>query len=307
MAGVTAMKVTMTSRVRAYLAQRRALGFKLKSEGLLLLDFARFADKCHRLGPIDLKLTLRWATKPKSCDRLYHARRLEIVRTFAKHLAVEEPRTVVPPRHLLGPAHRRAEPYIYSNRQIQQLMRNAGDLGGLLRRHTTRTLIGLLASTGLRISEALKLQKGDVDLDTGVITVRESKYRKTRFVPLHRTTVRPLQAYTRRRDELWPLADSFFVSVRGTRWSCSAARGAFNQIRQGLLFTRRAPRLHDLRHTFTCRVLLRWQRTSVGAVGRVPILSRYLGHTHVTDTFWYLTGIPELLAEAAKRSERLSR
>jgi integrase len=289
------------------LAQKRALGFKLKSEGLLLLDFARFADRKQHLGPIDLQVTLGWATRPKSCDRLYHARRLEVVRTFAKHLAVEEPRTVVPPRHLLGPAHRRAEPYIYSNRQIQQLMRKAGDLGGSLRCHTTRTLVGLLASTGLRISEALNLLKSDVDLVTGVITVRESKFRKTRFVPLHRTTIRALQIYARRRDNLWPLADSFFVSVRGTRWSGEGAREAFKQIRQELVFTRRAPRLHDLRHTFTCRVLLRWQKRSAGAVTRVPILSRYLGHTHVTDTFWYLTGIPELLAEAAKRSERPSR
>ena len=298
------MKQTMTSLVKAYLAFRRGLGFKLLIEGQLLLHFARFADRCGHRGPLSLELALRWSTLPKSSDRLYHARRLEILRPFAKHLATVEPRTVIPPRHLLGPAHRRAEPHIYSELQIRQLMRRALRLTGGIRPHTMRTLIGLLACTGLRISEALKLKITDVDLDAGVLTVRESKYRKTRLVPLDPSSIVVLDAYARRRRKVLPLADSFFVSQQGGALSVRAAQHAFRRIRKGLRYHRRAPRLHDMRHTYACRVIVKWQRSAKGALHRVPILSRYLGHTHVTDTFWYLTGIPELMAEAAKRFER---
>ena len=142
----------------AYLAHRRALGFKLLIEGRLLLNFGRFADRCRHRGPLSLQIALRWSTLPQSSDRLYQARRLEVIRTFAKHLALVEPRTMVPPRHLLGPAHRRAEPYIYSELQIRQLMSRAIRLSGTIRPHTLQTLIGLLACAGLRISEALNLK-----------------------------------------------------------------------------------------------------------------------------------------------------
>ena len=298
------MKQTMVSRVMAYLAHRRALGFKLLIEGRLLLNFGRFADRCRHRGPLSLHIALRWSTLPQSSDRLYQARRLEVIRTFAKHLALVEPRTVVPPRHLLGPAHRRAEPYIYSELQIRQLMSRAIRLSGTIRPHTLQTLIGLLACAGLRISEALKLKLTDVDLDTGVLTIRESKYQKTRFVPLDRSVITHLSAYSRRRQKLFPLAEFFFVSQQGAGLPAAAARRAFSQLRKGLPSARRAPRFHDLRHTFTCRVLVRWQRSARGAAYRVPILSRYLGHAHVTDTYWYLTSLPELMTEVAKRFEQ---
>lgn len=295
------MKKTMLSKVRAYLAHRRALGFQLKCEGLQLVNFARYADGLGHRGPLTRQLAVSWACLPKAADRLYWARRLEIVRTFAQHLLVTEPQTQVPPHHLFGPAHRRPSPHLYSPAQVQQLLRRAGQLKGRLRPHTWQTLIGLLACTGLRISEALHLKLSDVDWPQSVLIIRESKYGKTRLVPLHPTALGPLRAYAQHRQELFPLAEYFFVSEGGTRLAPSTVGETFTQLRKGIPFSRRPPRLHDLRHTMASRVLQRWLGSRRGAVNRVLILSRFLGHSHVEDTYWYLTALPQLLAEAAKR------
>jgi site-specific recombinase XerD len=186
---------TMLSKVRAYLGQRRALGFQLKSEGLRLLEFARYVDALNHRGPLTAKLAIRWACLPKAADPLWRARRLEIVRTFAKHLVLTEPRTQIPPRHVLGPAHRRRSPHLYSSAELQHLLRRAGQLRGSLQPHTWQTLIGLLASSGLRISEALHLKVSDVDWKQRFVVVRKSKYGKTRLVPLHPTALLPLRDY----------------------------------------------------------------------------------------------------------------
>jgi integrase len=299
------MKTTMLSRVRSYLKHRRALGFRLLVEGRMLEHFARFADRSGHHGPLTKQLAIRWAALPKGPDPLYRARRLEVVRVLAKHLSISEARTEIPPRYLFGPAHRRPDPYVYSPHEIQKLMARARRLQGPLRGWTYWTLIGLLACTGLRISEALHLKLDDVDLTEGVLTVRESKYRKTRLVPLHATAIGPLEDYARRRQRLVPLATTFFASERATPLAYRTVVATFSQLRQGIgVGRRRSPRLHDLRHAFTCRVLLGWQKSAKGAVGRVAILSRYLGHVRVTDTYWYLTALPELMAQAAKAFSR---
>jgi integrase len=295
------MKASMLSRVRSYLELRRALGFRLLGEGYMLQNFARFADRTGHRGPLTKKLAIRWAALSEGPDRLYRARRLEVVRVFAKHLVVSEPRTEIPPRYLFGPAHRRPDPYIYSLHEIQKLMFRARRLPGSLRGRTYWTLIGLLACTGLRISEALHLRPEDVDLNEGVLIVRESKYHKTRLVPLHASAIGPLEEYARLRHRLFPLATAFFASERGTPLAYRTVGGTFGQLRRGIgPEGRRTPRLHDLRHTFTCRVLLSWQKSRKGALARVAILSRYLGHARITDTYWYLTALPELMAQAAK-------
>lgn len=295
------MKQTMMSRVRNYLEQRRRLGFKLRIEGCLLENFARFADRsCHRC-PLTKELAIRWAALSKGSDRLYRARRLEVVRTFAKHLIVSEPQTEIPPRHLFGPAHRRPDPYIYSPEEVRELMRRAKRLSDPLRGQTYSTLIGLLACTGLRISEALRLTIEDVDLDEGVLRVRESKYRRTRLVPLHSTSIAPLQDYARERLRLAPSATTFFPSRKGTELARRNVTHTFRRLRHGIATERyRPPRLYDLRHAFTCRVLLRWEKSARGASNRVGILSRYLGHAHVTDTYWYMSALPELMAQAGR-------
>jgi integrase len=295
------MKKSMLSKVQAYLAHRRALGFQLKSEGLRLLDFARYADARGHRGPLTNQLAMRWACLPKSADRLWRARRLEIVRTFAKHFWVTEPQTQIPPRHWLGLAHRRRSPHLYTGEQIQQLLRRAGQLTGRLHPHTWQTLIGLLACTGLRISEAMRLKTADVDWKESLLIIRQSKFGKTRLVPLHPSALPALRAYARRRQELFPLAQYFFVSAAGTPLARSTVGQTFTQLRAGMPFGRRPPRLHDLRHTMASQVLQRWRSTRKGAANRILVLSRYLGHGHVEDTYWYLTASAELLNDAAQR------
>lgn len=299
------MKRTMLAHVRAYLEQRRALGYKLRIEGQMLLSFARYADRSGHRGPLTRELALHWAALPRQATRLYWARRLELLRVFAQHQVAVEPATELPPRHVFGPAHCRRAPHLYSPEQILQLLRRAARLPGRLRPLTYETLLGLLACTGLRISEALALEVRDVDLAHGHILIRESKYHHSRWVSLHSTALAPLRRYDRRRRTLFPQAQHFFVSDRGSRFAYTTVRMVFRELAHGLKSAGARPwvRLHDLRHTFACRVLLHWQRSQRGAVDRIAILSRYLGHSRVRDTYWYLTAVPELLQEAARHCE----
>jgi integrase len=293
----------MLSRVEKYLSHRRSLGYKLKTEGQMLLNFARYADDSGHRGPLNHEIALRWSTLPSNADRLYHARRLEVVRGFAKYQIAWEPKTRIPHRHILGPAHRRNTPHIYTAEQIHQLLKSASFLSGDLRPLTYQTLFGLLACCGLRISETLNIRVHEVDLQNGVITISKSKYHQSRFVPLHPSAISPLKRYVCQRQLLFPAAEFFFVSDRGCRFAYSTVQTTFRQLTRDFISNsgRRYVRLHDLRHTFACRVLLRWQQSKKGAQGRIPILSRYLGHLSVTDTYWYLTAIPELLTSAAKK------
>lgn len=293
----------MLSRAQTYLAHRRALGFKLKAEGTRLLSFARYADASGRGSRLTTKLAIGWACLPQKADRLYWARRLEVVRRFAKHLLLTDPNTQVPPRHLFGPAYRRNPPHLYSSKEIRQMLHRAGQLKGGLRPRTFQTLVGLMACTGLRISEALHLKTSDVDLEQLVVVVRESKLAKHRLVPLHTTGRRPLRAYAHRRQRLFPFAEYFFVSDHGTGLTYRMATKAFASLRSGLRYSRRPPRLHDLRHTLACRVLQRWQASKKGAAHRLAILSRFLGHTQIRDTYWYFSAFPQLLTEAVVRFE----
>jgi integrase len=295
------MKRTMLAKVRAYLAERRALGYQLSGDGYLLRSFARYADRQGHQGPLTCSLVLSWACLPKMADRLYWARRLAAVRRFARHLLRSEPQTRVPPRHLLGPLHRRRCPHLYSSAQLQGLRRRAGQLRGSLRPHTWQTLLGLLACAGLRHSEALRLRPEDVDWPQSVLLIRESKYGKSRLVPLHRSAIKPLRAYAERRRKRFPLAQYFFVSEQGTGLAHTTVQRTFRQLRKGIPFTRRPPRLHDLRHTLASTVLQRAVASRKGVANRVLILSRFLGHSHVEHTYWYLSALPQLLAQAAQR------
>lgn len=297
------MKTTMRSRVRDYLARRRALGFRLRSEGYLLLSFARYADRHSSQGRLTSKLAIAWARLPKKAERHCWARRLEAVRRLSRYLMVEDSRTEMPPPHLFGPAEQPYRPFIYSARQIRQLLTAARRLSGQLRPWTYQTLIGLLACTGLRISEALALKISEVDLQRGRLLVRDSKFHQTRWVPLHSTALPPLQAYSRQRQRRFPLADHFFASERGTTLGYSSVHAVFSRLRRVIVHESHSPRIHDLRHTHACRVLQRWQASRQGASGRILILSRYLGHRHVRDTYWYLHALPELMAGASKRFE----
>jgi len=301
------MKTSMRARVESYLKHRRALGYQLRIDGQMLLNFARYADRSGHRGPLTRELALHWAALPKMANRLYWARRLEVVRIFARHQISIEPATEIPPRHVFGPAHRRQTPHLYSAAQLRQLLARAGRLPGRLRPLTYKTLVGLLACTGLRISEALALETRDVDLVQGCIHIRESKFHHRRLVPLHPTSLNRLRRYDRRRRTLFPGAQHFFISDRGRRFAYTTVRCVFRELARDVKSNgaHSLVRLHDLRHTFASRVLLRWQRSARGAADRMAILCRYLGHSRVTDTYWYLTATPELLNEAARRSEAL--
>jgi integrase len=304
---------SMLSKVEKYLQLRRSLGYQLRAEGPLLLQFAKFADSTMYMGPLTTELALRWARLPTQGDRLYWARRLEIVRCFARHLSAIEPDTEVPSRNLLGPAHRRTTPHIYSDAELSALIYAAGRLRPSLglRPKIYSTLIGLLACTGLRISEALHLNRVDADLDRGILTIRETKFRKTRLVPLHPTTVAVLQDYTAARQRLTLTCDCdrFFVSDKGQPMPYSTVRHVFRDLCKALKImgtgTRR-PRLHDLRHTFACRRLEQWYEDGKHPDRYVGALSVYLGHAKVSDTYWYLTATPALLTRAASRFEALA-
>jgi integrase len=294
---------SMLTRVEEYLRYRRALGYALRIEGGMLLNFARFADKEGHRGPLTCDLAARWARLPAKADRLYWARRIEVLICFARYCKIFDPQTEIPPRHLFGPAHRRKAPYIYSWRQLEELLSAARrrSCDGAL--DTYFTLFGLLACTGLRISEALGLRRDEIDLKQGVVTVRESKRRRFRLVPLHPSAVPPLEEYAAKRDTRFSEAAFFFVNHCGDRLPYSTVRHTFRKLtlRLGWFKNGKRPRLHDLRHSFACRVLTKWQSRRLGQEDRIDWLSRYLGHERVSDTYWYLSSTPELFAAAVKR------
>jgi len=300
---------TMSAKVTEYLTFRRELGYQLLTEDRLLQQFARHADDTGHRGPLTTELALRWARLPSGADRLYKARRLEIVRCFARHLAATEPGTEIPGRGLLGPAHRRTSPHIFSKEEVTGLLAAAGRLSPpkALRGHTYRTLIGLLAACGLRISEALHLENRDADLVRGLLTIRETKFRKTRLIPLHSTVAESLQVYVVARDWIVPTpqCNRFFVNDGGFELPYWTVRTVFRKLCDALPIsaTARRPRLHDLRHTFACRRVEQWHDAGIDVAQAIAALSVYLGHAKVTDTYWYLTATPDLMARAATRFE----
>lgn len=304
---------SMHDRVEAYLSTRRSLGYELRVEGGELERFACFAETRGHHSALTVELALAWANASQKGSALYRARRLEIVRCLAKYCALFEPETEIPASGLLGPAHRRVTPHIYSEAEIANLLEAAGHLApkNTLRPRTIRCFLGLLASTGLRVSEALHLTRNDVDLASGVLTVWKTKFRKSRHVPLHYTTVDALNDYALSRDRCVPCPQTpcFFLNDDGLPFRYRHARYAFDQLRRQLGWetqgTRR-PRLYDLRHTFACHRLQLWYEEGVDVDWALPFLSTYLGHGKVTDTYWYLTGTPSLMAVVSARFERVA-
>jgi integrase len=254
---------TMAERVEEYLAYRHALGYQLHKEGQRLRSFARFADDVGHEGPLTTEMALRWAVLPEQAARPYQARRLGVVRTLARYLAPREVGTEVPPRNLLGPSYARRAAFIYSEANVAALIKAAQALGPAdsLRPATYATLLGLLACTGLRIGEALALRWHDIDWSTAVLTVRQSKFHKSRLVPLHASAVEPLRNYAAARDHRHPpLAEgTFFVSGTGRPLDDEAVRGVFRsllrQAMPGRAEARPRPRLHDLRHYADCQLM----------------------------------------------------
>lgn len=295
-----------------YVALRRALGRQLREPAMTLGHFVEFIES-EGAEFITSELALRWAMEPKLVQRATWARRLGMVRGFASWLNTVDPRNEVPPRRLLAARRRRNKPHIYTEREIARLMDEAARITSLtgLRALTYETLIGLLSATGLRPGEALSLDIADVDLQSGILAIRETKFGKSRFVPVEDSTRAALASYAKRRDELCPrrATEAFLVSERGKRLYSGTARRTFARIScavglrapTGGRRTGRGPRLQDFRHCFATRRLIEWYRAGLDVGRELPKLATYLGHVDVGHTYWYLEAVPELLQLATER------
>jgi integrase/recombinase XerD len=296
--------------IEEYIALRRSLGFKLRDMADDLQTFAAFMEQ--KAAPfITTELALEWAMQPAHHQPSSWAQRLGFVRVFARHWSTIDPRTEIPPAGLLPFRPQRARPYLYSEQEIQELLAAAHKLTPRqgLRPWTYHCLFGLLAVGGLRIGEALKLERTDVDLHEGILTIRQTKFGKSRLVPLHISSRDIMADYARRRDRLVRRAASpcFFLNDHGRRLEVSAVRRTFydlsHQIGLREPTDRKGPRLHDFRHRFAVRTLIQWYRSNEDIEQRLPVLSTFLGHGHVADTYWYLSVHPELMGLATRRLE----
>jgi integrase len=294
-----------------YLSIRRKLGFKLQAAGKLLHDFVSFTEK-EGVSFITAEIALRWATQSLVCQAARWAARLGIVRKFAQYQSAIDPRTEVPSQDLLPYRYHRRPPYIYSNDEVKRLIKAAQQLQSPLgfRAATYSTVLGLLAVTGMRTSEPIGLKRKDVDLINGILTVYETKFGKSRLVPLHPSTLKALQQYEDFRGKIYPKpkTDNFFISEQGTSLTYWTVRGTFVKLSRQIGLRgphdSHGPRLQDLRHSFATRTLLAWYRNGMNVDRHMPELSVYLGHAHVTDTYWYLSAVPELMQLAAMRVEQ---
>jgi len=293
-----------------YVALRRSLGFKLEREGQLLPDFVAYLEKSGS-QVITVPLALAWAKQSADATPYWWAARLAMVRGFARYARTIDSRTEIPPEDVLPRVRSRHQPYIYSEADIRALMdatHRVYRLRDPFRSHTYRTLIGLLASTGMRIGEAIDLDHTDLDRDQGIITVRHGKFGKSREVPLHPSTLDALLEYARHRNQRFthPKSSAFLLSLAATRLVYQNVHLTFLRLVEwaGLANRKpRRPRIHDLRHTFAVRTLADAYRAGLDVERQVPVLSTYLGHVAPSSTYWYLSAVPELLGVAARRLE----
>ena len=288
-----------------YLATRHAMGYKLQHTDRRLLEFVGsvFAQGSTS---ITTRLALQWATQPAGASPKWWAKRLGIVRQFALYAQAFDPRTEVPPHHLIPCSSRRLTPYIYSKEDFARLLEAARAQPDRLSASTDTTLLSLIAVTGMRVGEAIRLDRRDLDHDRGLLVVRGTKFGKSRELPLHPSTVEALRRYARNRDLLLPIQYSsrLFLSRKGKPLIYNNVHRRFHHlIDRADLASRspRRPRIHDLRHTFAVRTLIDWYRAGVEVESRLPLLSTYLGHLNPTMTYWYLTAVPELLLFVSER------
>ena len=303
---------TLREGLQEYLTLRRRLGFQLRDAGRALPDFVAFMEQ-KRARHITSHLALRWAHQPTVGAPANWARRLSFVRGFARHRSASDPRSQIPPAGLLPHRPARARPYPYTDEEIRHLLHAALALAprGSLRPWTYYCLLGLLSVSGLRFGEARNLELQDLDLKNSLLTIRGAKFGKSRLVPLHDSTCKVLAAYLRRRKLLLaghPLSSYLFVTLRGNQLNDGEAHQTFIALSKQVGLRAPAdlhgPRMHDFRHRFATQTLMRWYRSDEDPARRLPLLSTYLGHVHLSDTYWYLNHWPELMREAVKRLER---
>jgi integrase len=302
---------SLQDHLTEYVAARRALGTRLEEPAKTLRHFLRFMAR-RKARFITIPLALEWSQQSQGVQRATWARKLSMVRQFARWLSVIDSNHQVPPRRLLEVRHRRGKPHIYSDEQIARLMAEAAQLKSSngMKALTLETLIGLLAATGLRPGEAAALENRDVDLQTGLLIIRESKFGKSRQVPIHSSTAAALKCYARTRDQVFghPESPHFLVSNCGTALDLGTVRGWFCNISRACGLRDKAkghrcgrgPRLQDLRHTFATRRLIEWYKAGRNVAVQMPKLATYLGHSSVQCTYWYIEAVPELLELATE-------
>ena len=292
-------------QIAGYLAVRRSLGFRMARPEKLLAQFAGYLEQAGAVT-VTTEHALAWAVLPGGHPS-WHAYRLAVVRGFAAWLRTVDPAAEIPPAGLIPARKPRATPYLYADDEVAALMAAAESLRTPLRTATYRTLIGLLAATGMRVGETIGLDRGDADLDDGVLTVRDGKHGKSRLVPLHETTARALRDYLRKRDGLCPDAttNAVLISPAGTRLIYCNVHATWKKLAITAGLRPRSgncrPRIHDLRHSFAVRTMLDAYEAGLDGQATLAVLSTYLGHVNPKATYWYLTASPELMAAAGRR------
>jgi integrase len=294
----------LQAHVDEYLRLRRALGFKLKEDERVLGALVGYLEDAG-VETIISELAIRWARQPVGVHPNHWAKRLRIARGFAAYLQTLDPRTEIPTPDVFPVRRQRATPYLFTQQDICQLLQETRQLRHPLRAASYEALFGLLVVSGMRIGEAVALERSDVDLDAGLITIRKSKGDRARLVPLHPTATQALRGYVSVRDHLCPRPRSraFFLSSAGTTLHANGPRAAFREIatRIGIRTKAVHPRIHDLRHRFAVQTLIDWHRLGMNIDVHITTLSTYLGHISPADTYWYLSASPELMALAAER------
>jgi len=294
----------ITRQVEDYIAYKKGLGYQIKVESGELRRFAAYTRSIGYEGSLTVDLAFQWAMLKPEYSRWYMARRMETVRTFAKYICVFDPDAQMLPKGMFGKCHGRTTPYIFSNEEICTLMKEATKLYSPdgLRRITIATAIGLLWVTGMRPNEICQLINSDVDLVNGQILIRETKFFKKRLLPLDETTIAALKTYVTNRDQLrkYFSDEHFLIMTGGQQLKLRNLEYAMQLIRTVLLsetqnWVHRPPRLYDIRHSFACHTLLKWLKNGIDVNVKILYLSTYLGHVKVADTYWYLTGTPELM------------
>jgi integrase len=304
----------ITKQIESYIEYKQSLGYKLKIESQELRRFAKYTREIKHSGSITVDLAMQWASLDGSLSRWYMARRLETLHTFAKYAASIDPQAQVPQTGVFGKCHGRVTPYIYTEEEILRLMKESANLFSPdgIRCLTVSIALGLLWSTGIRVSELVNLKVKDVNFRERHLYIKNTKFHKDRLVPLHQTALEQLKNYNLKLKDKLPSRSEdhfFFVTTYGRQFNLRAFEYAFQQLRPCLMpvgesnWYRRPPRLYDIRHSFACRTILKWLESGEDVNQKIYLLSVYMGHVKPADTYWYLTSTPELLSLASGKFE----
>ncbi len=307
---------TISQGINDYIQLKQAHGLKFQTGATTLRKFSRFCSQ-NKYKRVTVKMMLEWIQTYPESSRENLARKLMTLRGFASYWKSFDDKTEIPPKELTRYQSNRGNPHIYSSSEIEKILKATKKLGAErgqsnpIRPHTFTTMFGLIAATGMRRNEVIKLKRKDVDLVNGTLLIEMTKFRKSRLIPIHPTVLKKLKSYARLRDQVIkdPRCDNFFIMNRGQAvdgdsiyyafvHACKIAGVRHDVVGAGF------PRIHDLRHTFVVRVILGWLQSSQDVHTLMPALSTYIGHAEPADTYWYLTGVPELMRFGLHRGHK---